>query len=343
MKNESRILFDKYASQVAHLNGVTDPSKGFAIDPSVEQKLETRIQEQASFLGEINVVPVDEIAGEKLGLGTTGPIASRTDTTTKDRNPRDISDLGKDGYLCQKTDFDSYVTYKKVDLWAKFPDFQNRMRDNVIAQIARDRMMIGFNGTSHANETDFETNELLQDVNIGWLEKMRQNAPERVLAGLKIGDMAGADYKTIDAAVFDLVGEAIDPWHRESTGLEVITGRSLIQDKYLSLVDSTNAPTERRALESLIANKNIGGLKTKGVPFFPSQALMVTAPTNLSIYYQEGSRRRTIVDNAKRDRIEDYQSVNEAYVVEDYGACAVLEGILVPNAAGDAWVNPAQQ
>ncbi|OAF25355.1 phage capsid protein [Escherichia coli] len=33
--------------------------------------------------------------------------------------------------------------------------------------------MIGFNGTSHAYESDFHTNKLLQDVNVGWLEHIR--------------------------------------------------------------------------------------------------------------------------------------------------------------------------
>ncbi len=334
MKNETRVLFEQYTSQIAQINGVPDATKQFAVDPTVEQKLEQRIQEQADFLGEINIVPVDEITGKKLGLGTSGPIASRTDTAVEDRVPRDISDLTEDDYLCMKTDFDSFVTYLKIDLWAKFPEFQNMMRDNVIKQIARDRMMIGFNGTSSAAKTNLGANPLLQDVNIGWLQHMRTKSAARVLTGIKVGDQAGSDYKNIDAAVFDLIGEAIDPWHRESTGLQVITGRDLLQDKYLSLVDSTSVPTERKALESLIANKNIGGRKTKAVPFFPSKSIMVTDPTNLSIYYQSGSRRRTIEDNAKRDRIEDYQSVNEAYVVEELGACAVFDGILTPDGAG---------
>ena len=38
--------------------------------------------------------------------------------------------------------------------------------------------------------------------------------------------------------------------------------------------------------------------------------------------------------NPKRDRIEDYQSVNEAYVIEDYGKCALIDGITVPDGAG---------
>ncbi|MDP1335139.1 P2 family phage major capsid protein, partial [Klebsiella pneumoniae] len=43
----------------------------------------------------------------------------------------------------------------------------------------------------------------------------------------------------------------------------------------------------------------------------------------------EGSRRRTIVDNAKRDRIENYESSNDAYVVEDLGCVAMAENIAI--------------
>ena len=43
--------------------------------------------------------------------------------------------------------------------------------------------------------------------------------------------------------------------------------------------------------------------------------------------WQEGSRRRTIVDNAKRDQIENYESSNDAYVIEDYGCVAFAEHI----------------
>jgi hypothetical protein len=42
-------------------------------------------------------------------------------------------------------------------------------------------IMIGFNGKSTAVTTDRATNPLLQDVNIGWLEKIRTVAPERYM------------------------------------------------------------------------------------------------------------------------------------------------------------------
>ncbi len=54
-----------------------------------------------------------------------------------------------------------------------------------------------------------------------------------------------------------------------------------------------------------------------------------TSLDNLSIYYQEGARRRQIVDNPKRDRIENFESSNDAYVVENYGKAALIENIQI--------------
>ena len=37
------------------------------------------------------------------------------------------------------------------------------------------------------------------------------------------------------------------------------------------------------------------------------------------------------------DRIEEYRSMNECYVIEDYDACCLVEGIKVPKADGSGW------
>ncbi|MBO6805741.1 phage major capsid protein, P2 family [Thalassospira sp.] len=335
MKNTTRKQFSAYAAHIASLNGVDDATVKFAVEPSIEQKMEDRIQESADFLKGINIIPVDEMTGEKIGLGIDSPIASRTDTTSKDRAPRPVGDMTGQTYEAKKTDFDTYITYKQMDIWAKFPDFQQRLRNKVIEQIARDRLMIGFNGTSAAVETDIATNQLLQDVNIGWLQHIRNDASERVLDGIKVG--AGGDYENMDAAVFDAVNELIDPWHRDDSELVAITGRSLLSDKYLGLINANDKPTEKNALRTLMANKTLGNLPGMGVPFFPTRGLLITKMSNLSIYWQSGSRRRYIQDNPKRDRVEDFNSVNEAYVVEDFGACALLDNILLPDGAG-GWV-----
>jgi hypothetical protein len=49
----------------------------------------------------------------------------------------------------------------------------------------------------------------------------------------------------------------------------------------------------------------------------------------LSIYYQEGARRRHVVEKPELDRIENYESSNDAYVVEEYGMVAVAENIVL--------------
>ena len=182
MRNDTRALYAAYLAQVAALSGVSSASATFAVDPTVQQKLETRIQESSDFLSKINNIPVDELLGQKVGLGVSGTIASRTDTTgTASRSPRDVSSTDKADYKCEKTDFDTAIPYSLLDAWAKFPDFQARLRDAIVKRQALDRLMIGFNGTSAAATTNRATNPLLQDVNIGWLQQYRNNAPQRLL------------------------------------------------------------------------------------------------------------------------------------------------------------------
>lgn len=332
MRNESRVMFNKLRSRIAELNGVESAAETFSVAPSVQQTLEQRMQESSSFLNRINVIGVNEIKGEKVGLGVSSTIAGRTDTSAGDRTPRDVSDTQGNGYECFLTEFDTAVPYSKIDAWAKFPNFQSMIRDSVLRQQALDRIMIGWNGTSSAVATDRVANPLLQDVNKGWLQHYREQSPERVMAEVaaasgvvNVGN--GGDYANLDSLVYDVTHSMIDPWYRESPDLVVLVGRTLMSDKYFPLINKDNAPTEQQALDLLISQKRIGGLQGIQVPFIPDGTLMVTTLDNLSIYWQEGGRRRHIIDNPRRNRIENFESSNDAYVIEDFGAGAVVENI----------------
>ncbi|WP_207003866.1 phage major capsid protein, P2 family [Trinickia mobilis] len=332
MKKETRQAYEKYAAQIAKLNDTGDVSKKFAVEPTVQQRLETKMQESSAFLKRINVLPVTELEGEKLGLSVSGPIASRTDTTKAERQPVDPTGLDSNKYRCEKTDYDTAILYRKLDAWAKFPDFQQRIRDVIVTQAALDRIMIGWNGVKAAPTTDKAANPLLQDVNIGWLQQYRDRAAQRVLhegakeAGKVLVGKAG-DYENLDALVMDIVSSMIDPWFQEDTGLVAICGRELLHDKYFPIVNTTQAPTEQLAADLIVSQKRIGNLPAVRVPFFPKRALMVTKLENLSIYYQESARRRSLIDNPKRDQIENYESSNDAYVVEDFGCGCVAENL----------------
>lgn len=331
MKNATRLLFSGYLNDQAKLNGVQSVGEKYNVAPTIQQKLENRIQESSAFLKSINIVPVDEMQGAKLGLGTDGPVASRTDTTTKDRVTRDASNLEGRGYECAQTNYDTHIRYNKLDMWAKFKDFQLRIARAVQQQCALDRIMIGFNGTSVAADTDRVLNPLLQDVNVGWLQKLRVEAPARVIkqgsTANKVRIGAGGDYKTLDGLVYDAHKSLLEPWHAAAGDLVAIVGRGLMHDKLFPLVDDQAAPTEMLAADIVRSQMRLGGLGAITVPFIPDGAVFVTSLTNLSIYYQDGGRRRHVLDNPKRDRIETYESSNDAFVIEDLGKACLIENI----------------
>ena len=331
MKNPTRKNFSAYLAHLATLNGVESAAQMFTVAPSVQQKLESRIQESSAFLKSIGVYPVDEMQGQKIGIGTDGPVASRTDTTGADRGTRDAASLGGQGYQCVQTNYDTHVRYATLDMWAKFPDFQLRLSRAIRQQCALDRIMIGFNGTSAAANTNRVTNPLLQDVNKGWLQYLRENAPERVMArGAIAGKVvvgATGDYKTLDGLVYDATESLLDAWHAEAGDLVAIVGRGLMHDKLFPLVDGQTAPTEMLAADIVRSQRRLGGKQGITVPFMKPNAILITSLKNLSIYYQDGSRRRAVIDNPKRDRIETYESSNDAFVVEDLGKACLIENI----------------
>ncbi|MGG4662792.1 phage major capsid protein, P2 family [Providencia vermicola] len=345
MKKHTRFKFNAFLTQLASLFDVEVEalSSKVEVNPSIAQTLEDNIQQSAAFLTMVNVVPVDEQSGSVIGLGVGSTVAGTTDTTKKDRQPTDPSALDEVTYKCEQTNFDTSISYKKLDLWAKFKDFQLRIRNAIIRRQALDRIMIGFNGTSRAKDSNREVNKLLQDVNIGWLQKVRNDAPEHVVSDVKDADGkvisatirvgAGGDFHNLDALVMSAVDDLIDEEYQDDTDIVVICGRKLLSDKYFPLVNKEQENSEKLAADMIISQKRIGGLQAVRAPYFPDNALLITRLDNLSIYWQSETRRRHILDNPKRDQIENYESVNEAYVVEDYRGVALIENIemlLVP-------------
>ena len=333
MKNETRKLFTAYLAAQATLNNVDRGDVMFAIAPSVQQTLETRIQESSDFLKSINVLPVEQLAGEKIGLGSNGPIASRTDTDQNPRQTRDVAALEGTGYVCAQTNYDTHIKYATLDAWAKFKDFQLRLSRVIQRQCALDRIMIGFNGTSVAATTKRAQNPLLQDVNKGWLQYLRENADHRIMDSGKtpnkviVGNGNGADFKTLDGMVMDAAYSLLDPWHRQATDLVAIVGSDLLHDKLFPLVDRQTAPTEKLAADIVVSQARLGGKQAAAVPFMRPNSVLITSLDNLSIYYQEGARRRHLKEAPERNRIETYESSNDAFVVEDLGKCALVENI----------------
>jgi len=339
MKPQTRFKFNAYLTQVAKLNNVDagDMTKKFSVDPSVTQTLMNTMQESSDFLTRINMVPVAEMKGEKIGVGVSGSIASTADTASGDeRKTEDFTALESNKYECDQINFDFHIRFRTLDLWARFQDFQLRIRNAIIKRQSLDLMMAGFNGIKRAATSDRSKNPLLQDVAVGWLQKYRNEAPARVMNKhtaedgtvsdvIRVGKHG--DYANLDALVMDATNTMIAPWYQEDPDLVVICGRQLLADKYFPIVNQDQANTEAMAADVIVSQKRIGNLPAVRVPYFPANGLMVTTLENLSIYYMDDSHRRIIDENGKLDRIENYESMNIDYVIEDYAAGCLVENI----------------
>lgn len=332
----ARTKLSSYITDIARANNVEDARHTFAVQPAPEQKIIAAYQESADFLKQINIFPVDNARAEKIGLQIGTTVAGTTDTRKTPRSPVAVGSLDLlDEYECTQTNYDVAYYWSLLNAWKHHPDFKAKLQAMVIKAIALDKLCIGFNGLYRAPTSDRVANPLLQDVKKGWLQKIRENAPEQHYEGVDDGTgklvtkiSANSEFKTIDGLVEFAVEEYIAEQHRDS-GLVVICGRGILSDKYLPLLNTVQDPTEQLAARTIYANKQLGTLPALHVPKFPAKTILITTPDNLSIYLQSGTLNRSIVEQPEWDRAVDFQSVNEDFVVEDYAKCVLIENIEV--------------
>lgn len=329
LSNEARLKFSALAVAIATTYGVASAREEFNVSPTHAQTLNEKITLSSAFLQRINVLPVSEIKGEKVMLGVSGTVTGRTNTNNNDRVARNVLGLDGKGYELFDTHSDVALKYATIDAWAKFPNFPQRYAAAVQKQIGLDRIMIGWNGTSVAADTDRVANPLLQDVNKGWMQIARDQAPQQILvqgatAGkIKLG--ATGDYKNLDGLVFD-VSLMIDEEFRDGGDLVAIVGRDLLaHDKGKLYAVQGATPTEKERIEMAQVVATYGGLPTFTCPHFPSKGVVVTSWDNLSIYFQDSSWRRHIKENPNRSQAEDFNARNEGYVIEQLGKFAAIE------------------
>lgn len=328
-----------------------DVHSTFAIDPSIEQRLEQKMTEQVGFLNQVNVMPVDQLQGEVLGLFADQMIGSGIANGDIRRNPADISGLDSRFFQLYETLFDTKMGWAKLDTWAKFPNFMQLYSNAVAIAIALTRIAIGFNGDHRfaGAASDKATYRLGQDLNIGWLERLRLTRPDHVMgretvtaggvttatgAADPIHVHADAEYKNLDALAYDLIA-GLPSWARMSTELVVIVSQNLVDEKYFpminrqlaSTIDGGKSTSDQVVSDIVMSAKQIGGRPAAVVPYFPDNTMFVTPLKNLSLYYQSGSRRRYLKDEPEYRRHADYNSANEGYVIESTDHAALAENI----------------
>ena len=207
-------MFAQLCVMMGQAYNVEDVTKEFTVSPSMEQTLQDKIVEQSEFLGKINVVHVRDKTGQVILGYASGPASGRVDTSgAGERTPKDLLGLDPMDYQLHKTNSDVYLRYDTIDAWARFKDLPIRYTGYVQKRIANDREIIGWYGESAAADTNLVNFPLMQDVNKGWMQAMRDNKAGNIITegatagAIRIG--AGGDYANLDDAVSDMkIGRA---------------------------------------------------------------------------------------------------------------------------------------
>ena len=286
---------------------------------------------------------VADLVGQKIFMSIDRLTSSRTNTDTpgQERTPRAMHGLDDSEYRLHQTNSDIAIKYAILDAWKFFPDFFQRYQRLFRAAIANDRLRVGWNGISVAQNTDPVANPNGEDVNIGWLELVRlhdNGTGNNYQSGVTIGE--GGDVANLDSLASLAKNELVDEEFRDHPDLRVLVSRDLLgmsEGKYYE--SSGGKPSEKVHMDNGRILQTYGGMQALSPPFFPDGTLSVTWPKNLSIYHQEGSWRRTVKEKPEKNQVEDFNSRNEGYVIENIGGMALVENITAAGAAAPA---PAQ-
>lgn len=344
MDRNTEVKLSAYVKKIAEQNDVTDATQKFNVTPNGTQKIIAQMREGNWFLKKINVISVQNQKGESIGLGVTGMIASRTDTSGDGkRTPKDHSSMGAMPYMCEQTNFDTAIRYAKLDAWAHDKRFNQIIASHTREQIDANKITIGWYGESVANNTNAQTNPNGEDVNKGWYQAMRDHNAARLLkqgktpGEIRIGE--GGDFINLDLAVLNTKSLLHDACENDSNLVAIIGSDLLAYDKAKFYEAHGNTPSEKGKIQELQVIGTYGGLPAVKVPGFPSTGIMVTSYDNLSIYIQEGSIRRSAgKKNDEKDQVENFESMNMAYVLEEVGKAAAIEFKNVKLWINGAWV-----
>ncbi|MEZ8605209.1 phage major capsid protein, P2 family [Vibrio splendidus] len=321
-----------YADSVQKLFDVDNAAETFYVNPTASQTLLDDVKHTDDFLSRINIVTVDNQSGEAIGLGVGCMIASRTNTAGGgERKTRSVHDMSSMPYMCEQTNFDTHLTYSQLSSFAHLKDFEERVNDQIRIQADLDKIRVGFYGKSAESDTDVDLHPNGEDVNKGWIQSLREHKPERVLVevvkdsnAIRIGE--GGDFVNLDLAVLT-VKSLLDSRFTTTNDLVTIIGSDLIAaDQAKLYADNGNKPTEKSKLEMHQVIATYGGLPSYTVSNFPPRGIMVTSFDNLSIYIQQNTIRKSVGKrNDSKDRMENFESMNMAYVVEQLGKAATVE------------------
>ncbi|QLD32990.1 P2 family phage major capsid protein [Mannheimia varigena] len=289
--------------------------------PEEQKKLITRLKQNRLFKL-LNLVQTRFAEGEAIGLFT--PIAGTTNTEQGiEREPKHALAPAQK-YHCEQINIDSYIRYEKIDAYNLENNLEERLNQLLDDNLLRGLLMVGWQGVSRVPTSNPAQNPLAQDVKKGWLQKIREGKPTAIINGATVGK--GQAFKNVNALIKQGLSK-ISPAYAMGGDMIAICGRDIIADEIIQL--EHNDLSENLADLLTLCQQAKGGLKAVSIPYFPSNAILITRLDNLSIYLHLNNIRRKALNMPQKDSVETFFSLNVDYVVEDFNACCLMENIEV--------------
>ncbi|MCK3374146.1 phage major capsid protein, P2 family, partial [Escherichia coli] len=128
--------------------------------------------------------------------------------------------------------------------------------------------------------------------------------------------------------VLDAWQSMIDEQWQEGI-VAVCSHNTLVRKQWplINRLDPSQMNQEILLNEGIIKNPVLGNLPAVTVPFFPDNAVLITPLANLCLYWQRGSVRGLVKNEPQYNRLAFYESCNLDWVVGQYEAGCLLDGI----------------
>ncbi|PSW14409.1 phage major capsid protein, P2 family [Photobacterium rosenbergii] len=297
---------NQYAQQLAKAYNVSSVDNLFSITGPKETQLRKAILESVAFLKRITMKDVDQIIGQAVEVGALGLHTGRV----KDGRFHKKANIDGTTYALVETDSNCSITWDTLSVWANSGnagEFMKLLNESTNEAFALDILRIGFNGTSVAEDTDPAQNPNGEDVNKGWQQIIKDQAPDQIVDVDVYLDYEGkGDYKTLDAMGSDLINNKLPPQYRNNPNLVILVGADLVAEESARIYDEAGTPSEKKAAEHLPFS--IAGRPAVVPPFFPGKRMSVTMLPNLHVYTQKGTRHR------KAEHVQDRKAYENKYL-----------------------------
>lgn len=340
MDKSTQSAFSNYLANIATINkqdfSVVSSGYRFNVHKDVQVKWVQDCKDQNDFLRSIDVGLSDSPIITQFDVPELGIIGKRTDTSKNRRKGTTIGGSENVEYVTRKVEYDFRIPWEVMDSWnlTNRREFNKLLNARKVEARSESIALIGWHGVKAEKETDPSTNPNGEDVAIGWLQRIRDNAPDQVMSkhpetGEPITIGKGGTYKKVDVLV-DQMARSLPKKVRDK--LVCYISDDLVDTRQMQIIEDTEGHNVDKIKYALFP---IGGLPAETPPGFPDGTILITFPKNLKHRTHVGTERSFIKDMPEEDAVCEFNSANEVYGIGSYECVALAEEITIADEEKD--------